>query len=823
MKVILTGGGTGGSVTPLLAVANKIKEKQTKTEFLWIGTKHGPAGELVKANNIQFKAIFSGKLRRYFDWQNFTDPFLILIGFVQSLIIISRFKPAVIVSAGSFVSVPVIWAGWILRVPGLIHQMDLRPGLANKLMARFASRVTVTFEESVSDFQVSQAVWTGNPIRPEIFAGSKDGARKIFNLEHYLPTVLVIGGGTGALRINEIIAQALPGLVKFCQIIHITGKDRRVTKAEPARYHCYEFLTADLKDALAAADLVVSRCGIGALTELSALNKPAILIPMPDSHQELNGQYFEEKKAGIVLDQKQLTPEHLVGYIKYLLTNRGVLNKLGQNIGKITKQNGAESIAREVLKLGNRGLGIGDSLKIKTVHFVGIGGIGISAIAKKFLLEKKKVSGSDQADSFIIEDLKKMGANIKIGHDQDNLPDKTDLLIYSASVPDDNPERVKARQIGVQQLSYPRMLGRLTEQKNRSIAVSGNKGKTTVTALTGLILEAAGLDPEVVVGSYLKDWRGNYRPGQADYLVAEACEWQAHMLNMSPWSIILTNLEADHLDYYKNLDNIIKAFQEYINKLPKTGWLVINNDDENLKKLILPDCQIVTYGINNQSDLMAENIIVEHHLQKFNLFYKGNNLGRFKLRVPGKFNIYNALAAASLAFHLGIKPEIIRKVLADYHGCWRRFEILGDYQGTIVVSDYAHHPTAIRQTLQAAREFYSDKRLVLAFQPHHHHRTKSLFNEFVESFDQADLLILNEIYKVAGRDELNDSDISSRDLIRAVQNRDKTRQVSRNILFGRTIEETKKLILDNIKTGDLVIVMGAGDLYLKAEELFQSK
>lgn len=459
--------------------------------------------------------------------------------------------------------------------------------------------------------------------------------------------------------------------------------------------------------------------------------------------------------------------------------------------------------------------------KIKKIHFVGIGGIGISAIAKKFLLEKKDVTGSDQTNSFIIVDLMRLGAQIKIGHDSNNLPQETELLIYSASVPDKNPERTKASKFGVQQMSYPEILGELTRHKKNSITISGNKGKTTTTLLTGLILEKAGFDPEVVVGGYLKEWQGNYRPGSSDYLVAEACEWKAHMLNTQPKMIILTNIEADHLDYYKNLENIISAFQEYVNKLPSDGLLVINNDDLNSKKLNKPSCIVLTYGLKDGADLIAKNISIENGQQLFEMIYQGKSIGNFQMSVPGRYNIANALAASLLALSQGVKPQIINKVLSGFRGSWRRFEILGKYKGALVVSDYAHHPSAVSQALAAAKEFYPDKRLVLAFHPHHHHRTKSLFNDFVKSFDQADLLILNEIYRVTGRDEIGDEEVSSLDLVKAVEDRDQSAGRKRIVLFGKNLAETKELILENIKEGDLLIVMGAGDLYLVAEGLFK--
>ncbi len=370
-RILLTGGGTGGSVSPLLAIAEELKETKSpiggliSCEFLWIGTKKGPEKEMVSAelsseaselSSIRFKSIYSGKLRRYFSWRNFVDPFLILIGFFQSFFIILKWKPDLVVSAGSFVSVPVIWAAWVLRAPVLIHQQDARPGLANKLMAPFAKVVTVAFEESLK-YYGKKAVWTGNPARelriknyacPECSFGEL----RIKN-KNNMPTILVIGGGTGAAAINKLIWDGLNDLTKFCRVIHITGKKKNIPNSirqladqiPNSDYKNYEFLNADqVAEAYAAADIVVSRAGMGALTELSYLSKSAILIPMPDSHQEDNAKIFKDKDAAIVLNQKELTPEVLTKNIKKLLDDEALRGKLRNNIKEVIKRGANESI-----------------------------------------------------------------------------------------------------------------------------------------------------------------------------------------------------------------------------------------------------------------------------------------------------------------------------------------------------------------------------------------------------------------------------------------------------------------------------------------------
>lgn len=467
-----------------------------------------------------------------------------------------------------------------------------------------------------------------------------------------------------------------------------------------------------------------------------------------------------------------------------------------------------------------------DLTKIKKVHFVGIGGIGTSAIAKMMLQLGKKVSGSDLTQSEISDDLEKKGVEIFIGHQKENLDKNVDLIIYSPAVPENNPERLRAQEGGIQQLSYPEFLGQLSKDYF-TIAVSGTNGKTTTTALLGLILEKAGFDPTVIVGSKVKNFPdGNFRFGESKYLIVEGCEWNAHMLKLHPQIIVLTNLEADHLDYYKDLDDIIFHFQKYIDKIIGKGQIVLNNDDGNLSKKLLPHCEIISYGIKKPADFMAKNIEVKNGRQEFDLIHNSKFIIHGSLKIPGTFNIYNVLAAATCALSLGVKPEIVKEVLKNYSGAWRRFEL---FQLLIpnskfiipLISDYAHHPTAIQGTIKATKDFFPDKRIFVVFQPHHHNRTKTLFNDFVESFDQADLIIISEIFGVAGRELTADEKVSSRDLVEAIKlaNSQTRKLANKTILYARDLTETKKLILENIQKNDILLVMGAGNIYTIVNDL----
>ena len=346
----MTGGGSGGPVTPLLAITDFLnKEHSGEFDFLWIGTKNGPEEKMVSDAKINFKSISSGKFRRYFSFKNFTDIFKILWGFCESIKILQQEKPALVMSAGGFVSVPVVYAAKIVGVPVLIHQQDVRPGLANRIMSLVADKITVTFKKSLNDYP-NKSVWTSNPVRKEI----KNICEKdysYFKLDKKLPVVLILGGGTGALGINKLVKQSVAELGAFYQIFHQTGRGKDL-KIKHLNYQGVEFLDSEeMAKIMFLADIIISRCGLGTLTELAYLKKASIIIPMPNSHQEDNAEFFKNGKAVKVLHQKNTSSKKFIGEIKNLLEDKEGKLKLQNNIGKIIDKNAEEKITEEILKL----------------------------------------------------------------------------------------------------------------------------------------------------------------------------------------------------------------------------------------------------------------------------------------------------------------------------------------------------------------------------------------------------------------------------------------------------------------------------------------
>lgn len=426
------------------------------------------------------------------------------------------------------------------------------------------------------------------------------------------------------------------------------------------------------------------------------------------------------------------------------------------------------------------------------VHFIGIGGIGMSAIARMMLMQGKKVSGSDRSFSIITDELKKLGAKIYKGHRAQNVQHsmlhKMDLVVYTTAISENNPELKRARKLKILTLSYPEMLGLLSKDKY-TIAISGSHGKTTTTAMISKILIDAGLNPTVILGSLFKDSKTNFVSGTSKYLVCEACEYKKAFLNLNPKIIVITNIDNDHLDYYKNLKNIQKAFSQFVSKLKKDDFLIYNNKDKNSKSVIKKaKCRSIDYS-------------------KIKLH------PNFSLKIPGEHNIKNAQAALAVAKILGIPRKKALKTLMNFSGTWRRFDYKSKTKnGVLIYDDYAHHPAEIKATLKAAREKFGNKKIFCVFQPHLFSRTNFLLNDFAKSFDNADVLLITDIY--AAR-EKNTCKTHSKDLV------EKIKKYHSNVLYIRSFGQIEKFLKKHTQKGDIIITMGAGDIFKIGENLLK--
>lgn len=352
-RILLSGGGTAGSVTPLIALKEQLERQHHDIEFLFLGSADGPERVLATAAHIPFRSISGGKFRRYWSWKNVSDLGSIWRGFRQSQKIMKEWRPDVCVSAGSFISVPVIWAAHRAGVRTIIHQQDVRPGLANRFMVYAADIITVTFQRSMKKFPKNKVRWIGNPVRLEVLAGDMSKARELFHLPEHAPVLLVIGGGTGSSSINSIIGAMAFHLVQQWSIIHVTGPDRDFVELHDPHYQRFPFLTWQLPHALAAADVVVTRAGLGIFSELAALAKAAIFIPLPNSHQEDNAAVVSEASAGIVIQQNSQTGERLAEALETLRRNPAERQRLGRNLHQFYNPDALTKLSDAVLHVAS--------------------------------------------------------------------------------------------------------------------------------------------------------------------------------------------------------------------------------------------------------------------------------------------------------------------------------------------------------------------------------------------------------------------------------------------------------------------------------------
>ena len=422
----------------------------------------------------------------------------------------------------------------------------------------------------------------------------------------------------------------------------------------------------------------------------------------------------------------------------------------------------------------------------KNIHFIGIGGIGISAIARMLLEESKRISGSDASDSLVTQELSRLGVGISTEHMAENIPKKTDLIIYTTAINKDNPELKEAKKRGILSVTYPEALGLISKDKY-TIAVSGTHGKTTTTAMLSKILIGAKLDPTVVVGSFLKDKGSNFVAGKSKYLVCEACEYRRAFLNLTPRIVVITNIDLDHLDYYKDLADIQSAFVELVSKLGEKDYLVCDINEENLKPVLKnAKCKIINYNDNGL---------------------------KINLKVPGEYNIKNAKTALTVSEILEVSPPIALRALNEFSGTWRRFEYKGKMKtGASVYDDYAHHPSAVKAFLLGLRDRFKGKKIFCVFQPHLFSRTKLLLNEFAESFSLADFVVVADIY--ASR-EKDDGSVNSSELV------EKIKEFNPNAVYLNSFDKIEDYLIKNTGADDIVITMGAGDIFKVGENLIK--
>jgi len=459
----------------------------------------------------------------------------------------------------------------------------------------------------------------------------------------------------------------------------------------------------------------------------------------------------------------------------------------------------------------------GDKMRgCKSYHFVGIGGCGMSGLAQVLAVHGHKITGSDMQSCDVIERLGRRDIHVSIGHNGCNIPADTDCVVVSAAVKPDNPEYAEALRRNLRICKYAEMLGELSRDM-KTLAVAGTHGKSTTSGWLAYTLKLGGVDPSFVIGADVEQLGGGSGPGRGDYLVAEACEYDRSFLNLRPHVAAILNIEADHLDYYSGLDEIIGAFADFGRGVKKDGLLVANGDDANVAEAVSASGigdRVEYFGMSGAADWQARRLEYEKGRGRFDLTYRGERLGRVKLTLAGAHNVANSLAVAAMSRAAGLNSKQICEGLENFVGVGRRMSYKGEPAGIVVLDDYGHHPTEIRATLAAISAAYKPRRLWCVFQPHQHSRTRFMLEDFARSFSQADVVLLPDIYFVRDSEQL-------RHEVNAGQLAEKINGNGREALYLGDFEKILQHLCRHSEPGDVVVTMGAGDIWKVADELIR--
>jgi UDP-N-acetylmuramate--alanine ligase len=449
-------------------------------------------------------------------------------------------------------------------------------------------------------------------------------------------------------------------------------------------------------------------------------------------------------------------------------------------------------------------------------HFIGAGGIGMSGLAQLLMKHEAIVTGSDQTLSDVIEGLRHRGANIKIGHRARNLALGTNAVVISAAIKEDNPELMLARERGYKVYKYAQMLGELMDYYE-GIAVSGTHGKSTTSGWLIYVLKQAGLEPNFIIGARVSQLGSSSGAADSKYFVAEACEYDRSFLNLKPKIACILNIEQDHLDYYKNEDEIVEAFDEFAHGVKPQGVVIANGKDANVAKIIrqpTSGLRCETFGLDENCNFYAKNIVLNEGLYDFDVYHNGDLLGATRISIPWTHNILNALAVLAMAVHTGLEPGRVLELLPGFTGIERRLMLKGQFGEITVLDDYAHHPTEIRASLAAIRQRYQPRRIWCVFQPHQYSRTRFLLDDFAESFKLADITIVPEIYFVrdsaSAKKEINTQILVAR-----------MRANGTEALFIDNFGAICDYLESNVTAGDVIVTMGAGDIWKVSDECIQ--
>lgn len=848
-RILISGGGTGGHIFPAVSIANAIKEAYPDTEILFVGAEGRMEMEKVPAAGYPIIGLPIQGLHRSLTLKNFKVIKNLFKSLSKAKKIIADFQPDIAIGVGGYASAPVLYQAAKKGIPTLIQEQNSYAGITNKILGKKSKKVCVAYDHMERFFPAKNIVITGNPVRQNLLAiqHHSNEAYQFFQFSPKKKTILIIGGSLGARTINQSILSHLEQLYLVhqndLQVIWQTGKFyieaiKQQTSTLPIKNMVITDFIARMDLAYSIADLVISRAGASSISELSLLGKPCILVPSPnvsEDHQTKNALALVERNAAIMVTDKE-APNQLVNETLSLIQNEMLLHQLSSNIAYFARPNAANSIANEVFKLiqlptveerhnidtQNQSEEQDDIIKIdrnvaaiksdvskitihqnKQYYFLGIGGIGMSAIARYFHQKGYLVGGYDLTCTPLTKALEEEGIHIHYTDNISQIPVRfmdieNTVVVYTPAIPTNHSELEFFKKGNFTLLKRSEILGELTHGQN-ALCVAGTHGKTTTSTLLAHLLNQREQKVNAFLGGIAKNYGTNLlTSNQSNDVVVEADEYDRSFLRLTPAMAIITATDADHLDVYGSHEELLKGFADFTSLIQSGGTLVVKKGIElvpNTQK----DVSIYRYSSTEKADFYAENIVAENGRLFFDFVSPKGRLNSIELGVPVLINVENAVAAMAIAQLNGVTDEQLRQGVGSFQGNKRRFDIQVKTKKYVYIDDYAHHPAEIEACVQSIRHLYPEKKICGVFQPHLYTRTRDFAREFAQSLSQLDDVILLSIYPAR---ELPIKGVNSELIAKYIKHKNKM------------ICSSKESLVDELKnhTFDVLITIGAGNI-----------
>ena len=762
LKVIVSGGGTGGHIFPAISIADAIKAAKPDAEILFVGAEGRMEMTRVPAAGYDIIGLPICGFDRKNPLKNIVVLFKLMRSQIKAKKVIRKFKPDVVVGVGGYASGPTLRMAGKLGIPTLIQEQNSYAGVTNKLLAKDAAKICVAYEDMERFFPAEKIMITGNPVRKNLVENKmkRSDAALAMNLDPSKRILLIVGGSLGARTLNESVMANLDliRLTDDVQIIWQTGKyyieemkQRLAAEAPVPNLFPTDFIS-NMDAAYGAADLVVSRAGAGTISELCLLKKPVILVPSPnvaEDHQTKNAMALANRDAAIHIADANAKKELMPAALD-VVKDKEKLADLSANIFRMALIDSAEIIADEVLKLAKVSREKPFSIdNIEAVYFIGAGGIGMSALIRYFLKTGKRVAGYDRTPSDLTSVLISEGADIHFEEGVEFIPDyckqrEKTLVVYTPAIPSNHKEFVWFQEQNFEIQKRAQVLGTLTESLD-GLCVAGTHGKTTTSTMLAHILNQRAEKVNAFLGGISKNYESNLIVSHADQVVVEADEYDRSFLRLKPSMAIITATDADHLDIYGTKEELLKTFAQFTSLIEENGVLVMKKGLEMVPD-VKESVKVYEYSGTEKADFYAENIVIENGELYFDFVGLDKRIEKVQLGVPVMINVENAVAAMAIAMLNGMSANTIKNAVKTFKGSVRRFDIKVKNERKVYIDDYAHHPEEIKACVDSIRSLYPDKRICGIFQPHLYSRTKDFASEFAESLSKLDDVIVLDIY-----------------------------------------------------------------------------